>query len=324
MAKALSVDLRVRVVAAVADDLSCREVAARFGVSGSSAIRWRALERETGSVAPKALGGHRRSARIEARAPLILGPIERTPDITLAEMKAEQAEAGVSAGVGTLWRFFERRRIALKKVGARGGAGPSGDPEERREWSEGQLGLEPASPVFIDGSRRCLERATTNMARTRGRAPRGERLRSGIPHGHWKTTTLIAGLRWTGVVAPLVLDGPINGIAFQAYVGRVLVPELRSGDVVVDDLGSHKGPGMRAAIEAAGARLLHLPPCSPDFNPIENAFAKPKAGLRARPPSAPSRAPGAPSAASSKPSPRVSAPTTSPPRGMTQPDRKPL
>jgi transposase len=130
--------------------------------------------------------------------------------------------------------------------------------------------------VFIDETW-----ASTNMARTRGRAPRGERLRAAIPHGHWKTTTFVAGLRNTGMVAPMVLDAPINGIAFQAYVDQVLVPELHSGDIVVmDNLGSHKGAGIRAAIEAAGASLLYLPPYSPEFNPIENAFAKLKAMLR--------------------------------------------
>lgn len=123
--------------------------------------------------------------------------------------------------------------------------------------------------------------ASTNMARTRGRAPRGERLRAAIPRGHWKTTTFVAGLRNTGMVAPMVLDAPIDGIAFQAYVDQVLVPELHSGDIVVmDNLGSHKGAGIRAAIEAAGASLLYLPPYGPESNPIENAFAKLKAMLR--------------------------------------------
>lgn len=123
--------------------------------------------------------------------------------------------------------------------------------------------------------------ASTNMARTHGRAPLGERLRSSIPHGHWKTTTFVAALRNSGMVAPMVLDGPINGVAFQAYVEQVLVPELLPGDIVVmDNLGSHKGTGVRAAIEAAGADLLYLPPYSPEFNPIENAFAKLKAMLR--------------------------------------------
>jgi transposase len=146
----------------------------------------------------------------------------------------------------------------------------------RWEWFEGQLDLDPDRLVFIDETW-----ASTNMARTRGRAPRGERLRAAIPHGHWKTTTFVAGLRNSGMVAPMVLDGPINGLAFQAYVDQVLVPDLRPGDVVVmENLGSHKRPGIREAIEAAGASLLYLPPYSPDFNPIENAFAKLKAMLR--------------------------------------------
>lgn len=138
------------------------------------------------------------------------------------------------------------------------------------------MDLDPDRLVFIDETW-----ASTNMARTRGRAPRGERLRAAIPHGHWKTTTFVAGLRNSGMVAPMVLDGPINGLAFQAYVDQVLVPDLRPGDIVImDNLGSHKRPGIRAAIEAAGASLLYLPPYSPDFNPIENAFAKLKAMLR--------------------------------------------
>ena len=123
--------------------------------------------------------------------------------------------------------------------------------------------------------------ASTNMARRYGRAPRGERLRVGVPHGHWKTTTFVAGLRTSGIVAPFVLDGPINRDAFETYVAKVLVPELSRGDVVVmDNLSSHKGPRVRDMIEAAGASLLYLPPYSPDFNPIENAFAKLKALLR--------------------------------------------
>ncbi len=123
--------------------------------------------------------------------------------------------------------------------------------------------------------------ASTKMARTHGRCVRGRRLRMSLPHGHWKTTTFIAGLRRTGMVAPFVYDGPVNRLVFEAYVEKVLVPELRPGDkVVMDNLGSHKGPLIRELIEAAGAELLFLPPYSPDFNPIEKAFSKLKAGLR--------------------------------------------
>ena len=103
----------------------------------------------------------------------------------------------------------------------------------------------------------------------------------GYPHGHRKTTTLVAGLRMTGMVAPMVLDGPINGDWFEAYVEQVLVPELRPGDVVImDNLSSHKRPAVRDRIEATGAALRFLPPYSPDFNPIEKAFSRLKAMLR--------------------------------------------
>ena len=147
---------------------------------------------------------------------------------------------------------------------------------QRQAWFDGQVDLDPARLIFLDETW-----ASTAMARLRGRAPIGERLRMGIPHGHWKTTTFIAGLRPSGVVAPFVPDGPINRRAFETYIERVLVPELRPGDIVVmDNLSSHKGPAVRRMIEAAGATLLYLPPCSPDFSPIENAFSKLKAGLR--------------------------------------------
>lgn len=123
--------------------------------------------------------------------------------------------------------------------------------------------------------------ASTKMGRLHGRAPRGERLRIGLPHGHWKTTTFVGALRLTGMTALMVLDGPMNGDVFRAYVEQVLIPTLTPGDIVVmDNLPAHKGAPVRAAIEASGARLLFLPPYSPDFNPIENAFAKLKAMLR--------------------------------------------
>ena len=103
----------------------------------------------------------------------------------------------------------------------------------------------------------------------------------GFPHGHRKTTTLVAGLRTTGMVAPMVLDGPINGDWFEAYVRQILMPELRRGDIVImDNLSSHKRASVRERIEAAGATLMFLPPYSPDFNPIEKAFARLKAMLR--------------------------------------------
>ena len=146
----------------------------------------------------------------------------------------------------------------------------------RESWFEAQPDLDPERLIFIDETW-----LNTKMARLRGRALRGERLRAGVPHGHWRTTTFIAGLRLSGLEAPMVIDGPVNGEIFLAYVQRVLVPALRPGDIVImDNLGSHKGAAVREAIEAAGAELRFLPPYSPDFNPIENAFSKLKALLR--------------------------------------------
>lgn len=123
---------------------------------------------------------------------------------------------------------------------------------------------------------------TTDVIRRYGRSPRGTRLRDHAPGGHWETSTVIAALRAEGLTAPAVFDGPLDKPSFRAYVEQVLVPTLRPGDVVVlDNLAVHKQPEVRTAIEAAGARLRFLPPYSPDFNPIEQAFAKLKAFLRA-------------------------------------------
>ena len=130
--------------------------------------------------------------------------------------------------------------------------------------------------VFIDETW-----ATTNMTRRYGRSKRGTRLVASVPHGHWKTTTFIGALRADGLTAPVVFDGAINGESFLAYVQQVLVPTLKAGDIVIlDNLSSHKVEGVRQAIEAAGAEIRHLPPYSPDLNPIEQMFAKLKALLR--------------------------------------------
>jgi transposase len=147
---------------------------------------------------------------------------------------------------------------------------------QREAWRQEQSSFDPARLVFIDETW-----ASTNMARRHGRCPRGERLQVGVPHGHWKTTTFVGALTLRGFIAPWVLNGPINADAFETYVEKVLVPELRKGDIVVmDNLSSHKGSGVRTLIEAAGAQLRYLPPYSPDLNPIENAFSKLKAMLR--------------------------------------------
>ena len=139
-----------------------------------------------------------------------------------------------------------------------------------------QLGLDPDKIVFIDETW-----AKTNMTRIRGRAKEGQRVVAKVPHGHWKTTTLVAALDQKGMRCSATLDGAVNGDAFEAFVRQVLVPTLTAGDMVVmDNLSSHKVAGIRQAIEAAGAELRYLPPYSPDLNPIELAFSKLKKLLR--------------------------------------------
>lgn len=148
--------------------------------------------------------------------------------------------------------------------------------QARFAWSKLQPTLDPRHLVFLDETW-----ATTNMTPSHGWAPKGQRLMGSVPHGHWHTTTFLCGLRTTGLVAPLVLDGAIDGSAFRAYVEQFLVPTLAAGDtVVLDNLSSHKVSGVREAIEATGAHLLYLPPYSPDLNPIELAFSKLKRLLR--------------------------------------------
>ena len=146
----------------------------------------------------------------------------------------------------------------------------------RHAWFAAQPDLDPERLVFVDETG-----ASTKMARLRGRALRGERCRASVPHGHWKTTTFVGGLRLSGMTAPMVLDGPMNGVAFRAWIEQGLAPTLRPGDIVVmDNLPAHRAAGVREAIEAAGATLRFLPPYSPDFNPIEMTFSKLKAFLR--------------------------------------------
>ncbi|UBS32863.1 IS630 family transposase [Altererythrobacter sp. N1] len=277
MAQPLSMDLRSRLLAAVDSGLSCRAAAARFGVAPSTAIRWQAQRRETGDFAPKPQGGDMRSRRVEERAGDILAIWEKRKDISLEELRLALIEVGLTVSVAGLHRFFIRRGMTPQKK--TGHAIEQDRPDvlkQRRDWFDGQIDLEPERLVFIDETW-----TATNMTRSHGRCPKGERLRMGFPHGHRKTTTLVAGLRMTGMVAPMVLDGPINGDWFEAYVTQVLVPELRPGDVVImDNLSSHKRAAVREKIEAAGATLRFLPPYSPDFNPIEKAFSRLKAMLR--------------------------------------------
>ncbi|WP_407946746.1 IS630 family transposase [Pararhizobium mangrovi] len=277
MTKAISVDLRSRVLAAVDAGASHRQAAERFDVSAASVSRWRTqAKHHDGRAQPGRQGGDRRSHHIEAQKDLILSLLAEAPDITIAEMRQALGDRGHRFGFGTIQRFFVRHGLTQKKTAHAAEQDRPDILKRRQAWFDGQLDLDTARLVFIDETW-----AKTNMARTHGRSPRGERLRMAVPHGHWKTTTFVGALTLRGMIAPFVLSGPINRAAFEAYVQQVLVPELRPGDIVVmDNLSSHKSERTRELIEEAGASLLFLPPYSPDFNPIENAFSKLKAMLR--------------------------------------------
>ena len=186
----------------------------------------------------------------------------------------------------------------------------------RAQWKKYQGRIDPRRLVFIDETW-----AKTNMTRTHGRCSRGARLVAKAPHGRWRTLTFLAALRQDRVDAPCVVDGPINGSSFLAYVEQVLLPTLSPGDIVVmDNLGSHKRRAIRQAIRAVGAKLLFLPPYSPDLNPIEQVFAKLKTLLRKLDPRSIEQ-PGRASASSSTPSAPKSAQTTSQTLDMPQPER---
>jgi transposase len=146
----------------------------------------------------------------------------------------------------------------------------------RQRWKARRRSFDPKKLVFIDETW-----IKTNMAPLRGWGPKGKRLRAYAPHGHWRTLTFIGALRLDRLTAPCVFDGPINGECFLAYTEQQLAPVLEPGDIVVmDNLGSHKSKAVRHAIQKAGAKLLFLPPYSPDLNPIEQAFAKIKHWMR--------------------------------------------
>lgn len=148
--------------------------------------------------------------------------------------------------------------------------------EARALWQQWQKSCDPSKLVFLDETG-----ASTNMARCYGRSAGGTRCTDTAPGGHWKTLSFIAGLRMDELTAPWVLDGPMTGEAFKIYLKTQLVPTLKPGDIVIcDNLSAHKVAGVKEIIEAAGAKIMYLPPYSPDLNPIEQVFAKLKALLR--------------------------------------------
>lgn len=231
--------------------------------------------RAEGVQTPKPHRGGRRSA-LDAHADWLKARVAAQSDITLAELCAALEARGIAAGKSAVSRFFERIGFSFKKSVLACEQDRPDVAAARAAWRASQPFLDPRRLVFIDETG-----CATNMARKYGRCARGLRLRGQIPHGHWKIATFTAGLRIDGLTAPMAPDGPMNGDWFKAYVEQVLVPTLSPGDIVVmDNLSSHKGAAIHAAIEAAGAELRYPPPYSPDLNPIEQAFARLKAHLR--------------------------------------------
>ena len=274
MAHPLSSDLRLRIIRAVENEgMSCLGAAGRFGVAPSTAVELMRVWRSTGACEASMQGGDRRSGRIESHAAEILALVEATPDMTLAEIDDHLFKTHGE-------RFVPSSSIAATSRSKKTSHASEQDrpdvAEERAAWKASQPEIDIHRLVFIDETG-----ASTKMARLYGRSPYGQRCVAALPHGHWKTTTFVGALRANGMTAPMVLDGPMDSLAFEAYVTQVLVPTLGPGDIVVmDNLAAHKRAEIATAIEAAGARLLYLPPYSPDLNPIEMAFAKLKAALR--------------------------------------------
>jgi len=275
MSKPYSLDLRERVVECVEAGASRHEAAERFEVSVSSAIRWMQRFVRSGNAAAQPSGGS--TSPLDAHAPWFLELIAARPDLTLDEIVAAMHRHGIAGSRSAVWRFFERHQITVKKKSVRAAEQERADvARARHRWMREQGLLDPARLVFVD------ETATsTNMARLRGRCERGVRLIGHVPQGDWQTITFVAGLRHDGMVAPLVINGPMTGASFLTYLEQCLAPTLKRDDVVIiDNLTAHHVAGVREAVEAAGATLRYLPQYSPDLDPIEMAFAKLKALLR--------------------------------------------
>lgn len=271
--RAYSNDLRERIVAAVQrGEHSLRQIARLFSVSLSCVVRLLQHQRRTGSVRPKPHPGAPRKLDAAADARL-LELVRQQPDATLAELRDR---LGVRCSLMTIARALQRHRITRKKKTLHAQEQDSPRVQaQRRAFKKKLAAVAPDHLVFVDESG-----ANTGMTRTHGRAPQGERVKAAAP-GAWRNVTLIAGLRTSGVVAPMALPGAVDQVVFQTYVQEALVPELHQGDVVVmDNLQPHKNRAVIAAIEAVGARVEPLPVYSPDLTPIEEMFSKTKTCLR--------------------------------------------
>jgi transposase len=220
--------------------------------------------------------GGKRPFALASSGEWIVARLTAKPDLTLRALLAELRARGAKVSAFAVWSIVADADLSFKKSLRASEQDRPDVARRRRQWQQHQNKVDPKRLVFIDETW-----MKTNMTRTHGRCPRGQRLIAKVSHGHWKTLTFVAALRCDGIVAPCLLRQPINAISFLAWVTQFLVPTLRPGDVVImDNLSSHKRREIRAAIRAAGALLLFLPAHSPDLNPIEQVFAKIKALLR--------------------------------------------
>ena len=275
MPEAYSLDLRERVARFVEGGRSSRAAAALFSVSVAFVVRLMKSFRTTGRLAPKPSGG-RRHAKLDPHRAFLLARIAEKADMTMPELSAELAAASGTKGAGSSATATASKKTLLASEQDRPDVKAA-----REEWTtkrQPHMRLEPHRLVFLDETG-----TTTKMTRLRGRCPKGERLRGKAPFGHWMTQTFVAGLRCDKLTAPFVVNAPMNRRIFETYVETQLAPALDKGDVVImDNLAAHKSKAAEKAIKARGAWILFLPPYSPDLNPIEMAFAKLKAHLRAK------------------------------------------
>jgi transposase len=269
-----SQDLRQRVLDTVRrGEGSLRQIARRFLVSVSFVTRLLRTHRDTGSLEPKPHGGGNPAVLTPEDLERLRELIRLQPDATLEECRQR---LGASCSTMTIARALSRLGLPRKKKVPRAQEQDRPDVQERRqEFREELAGIDPRRLVFVD---ECG--ANTAMSRTHGRAPVGQRVDTNTP-GRWESITLTCGLRLSGVTAASAFPGATNTDVFETYVEEVLVPELKPGDVVVwDDLKPHESDEAIEAVEAAGARVVPLPPWSPDLTPIEEMFSKVKGSLR--------------------------------------------
>ena len=272
--RSYSIDLRERVAAAVDDGEGAqRDIAATFRVSLSFVSRLLRRRREGGTLAPKPHGGS---------PPPALGPDDRQrldeliraqPDATLEQLRQR---GGFRCSLTTVWRALRRRGLTYKKKDRHADERDRPDVQKKRRWFRREIKrIEPRRLVFVDETG-----VTTAMTPAYAWAPRGERAAGSAP-GSWETVTVIAAVGRDGVRAPLAVGGSVDTAVFPTYVEQTLVPELHAGDVVIfDNLKPHRAHGVAEAIAKVGARVLPLPPYSPDYTPIEGMYSKVKASLR--------------------------------------------